>query len=147
MYSYMVSRILIESELIYLTYRPYLVIPHQVCESLGVMAMKGYSAMCKSLELEPHHQIKFNAMLWTPIFWVGRGLPVCRECTQHSLKLATKTKNTVDKVRNLTKNSVLISVFEHRNEFVFCLFVLLGVFVYFCCFFFTDHDEWRTFFG
>ena len=38
---------------------------------IRVMAMKGYSTLPRSPELVPHHQMRFNVISKTPLFWVS----------------------------------------------------------------------------
>ena len=51
----------------------------QVRVDLGVMKMKGYSTLLRSLELKFHYQMQFCVIPRTPLFlqWVGRGSYSC----------------------------------------------------------------------
>ena len=49
------------------------IIPLQVRVDLEIMAMKGYSTLPRSPELEPHHQMHFIVIPRIPQF--GRGAP------------------------------------------------------------------------
>ena len=46
----------------------YQALPRQIKVDLGVMAMKGYSTLPRSLELELHHLIQFSILSGTPFF-------------------------------------------------------------------------------
>ena len=60
---------------------------------LGIMAMKGYSALLKAPEQEPCHQIYFEG---------GWFLPLCEECSWRIL-------NPADMMRSLLHISVVLS--------------------------------------
>ena len=48
-------------------------LPLQVRVDLGVMVMKGYSTLSRSLKLEPNLWMQFTVIPSTPLFWVEWG--------------------------------------------------------------------------
>ena len=61
----------------------------QVRVDLGVMAMKEYSTLSRTLEQEPHYQMQFSVIPRTPFFFEGV-LPLCKRCNQYILHPASK---------------------------------------------------------
>ena len=78
-----------------------------VSVDLGVMAMKGYSILPRSPELEPHHQMKFSVIhrMTPPTFFAGEGYPFCNEYHQHILSPVDMVHIYLEKNR-LTKDKM-----------------------------------------
>ena len=86
------------------------VLPLQVRVDMGLMTIKGYSTFPRSQDLEPHHQMLFNIILRTILFWESMSYPSGRGYNQHILSLA----NWAD--INLTHRWHAISYYHFRSE-------------------------------
>ena len=64
--------------------RPQQVLPLKIKVDLGIMAMKGYSTLPRSPELEPHHQMLFSIIPGSPIFCRGQGFDSSADNTEYS---------------------------------------------------------------
>ena len=76
---------------------------------LGILTMKGYTALPRSLEKKPHYQMQFRVVNMTYLFWrVGENLPFVGETSLPILSLtnrANPVKKDEEYIRVIQKNS------------------------------------------
>ena len=85
-----------------LTYRYLTGTPTPSRVDLGVMAMKGYSALPRSPELKPHHRMQFSVISRTALFEVS--YPSARDSVTDRLEITILENSLLERFCHLRKN-------------------------------------------